>query len=82
MSTSFEVRTMSVVVIPIGEEIYSERATVVSIEDEGGGEFVCVKQPGLLSNQAELRLDADDWPVVRQAIDDMIKQCRDKGASQ
>lgn len=81
MSTAFEVRTMSVVVIPVGEEIYSEQATVVSIDDEGGGEFVCVKQPGM-SNQTELRLDVGDWPVVRQAIDDMVKQCRDKGATQ
>ena len=81
MTTEFEVRTMSVVVIPVGEEIYSERATIVSIDDEGGGEFVCVKQPGL-SNQTELRLDSDEWQLIRQAIDDMFKECRNKGESQ
>lgn len=82
MSVLFEIRALSVVVIPVGEEIYSERATVVSIDDEGGGEFVCVRQPGLLSSQAELRIDSDEWPVVRQAVDNMMKQCRDKGASE
>lgn len=39
---TYETRNLSIVVVPNGETIFSERATTVSIDDEGAGEFVTV----------------------------------------
>ena len=42
--TGHEVRTMSLVIAPKGEPIFSECATHVRIVDEAAGEFVEVEQ--------------------------------------
>jgi len=71
-----EARVLSVVVAPEGEAIFSESATVVRIEDEGGGEYVVVSQesvPGL----GNIALNPEEWPALRDAIDRMVKECRE-----
>lgn len=50
----------------------SELSTRVSIHDEGGGEFVSVSQV----NIGEIDINPDEWPMLRQAIDEMIKECQ------
>lgn len=67
-----EIRTLSVIVIPEGGPIFSERATTIGIEDESGGEFVVVSQHGT----RKVAFDPVEWPSVREAIDRMIKECR------
>ena len=37
-------RITQITVLPVGEPIFSERATVISIDDEAAGEFITVKQ--------------------------------------
>ena len=37
-------RITQITVLPVGEPIFSEKATVISIDDESGGEFITVKQ--------------------------------------
>ena len=71
-----EARVLSVVVAPEGEAIFSESATVVRIEDEGGGEYVVVSQesvPGL----GNIAINPEEWPALRDAIDRMVKECRE-----
>jgi hypothetical protein len=46
-------------------------STIVEIVDEGGGEFVVVKQ-----TTGELRIDPGEWPTIRKAINRLIKECR------
>lgn len=59
-------------VIPEAEPIFDERGFSVEIADEGGGEFVVV------SDFAEkIRIDAKEWPALREAIDRMVKECRE-----
>ena len=60
------------IVSPLGDPITSEMATHIGLDDEGGGAFVTVKQPnGRLGNEG-IMIDATEWPVLRQAIDDMV----------
>ena len=68
---SYETRTVGFVVVPEGEAIFIERATRVSISDEGGGEFVSACQ-----ESGELRIDPDEWPAIRDAVDKAVKECR------
>lgn len=66
-------RITTVTLTPAGEPIFSERGYTVSIDDESGGEFVVVRE-----NDAALaggiRIDPEDWPVLRDAIDGMVSQ--------
>ena len=36
--------TTALMVLPAGHDIFSEQATTISIEDEGGGPFVVIEQ--------------------------------------
>ena len=72
-----EARVLSVVVAPEGEAIFSESATVVRIEDEGGGEYVVVSQESV-PGRGNVAINPEEWPALRDAIDRMVKECRDE----
>lgn len=71
--TAYETRITRMTVAPEGEPLFSEQATHIEIDDEGGGEFVKIVQP---SGSADIRIDADEWPVIRAAIDKMVDAVR------
>lgn len=68
----YETRTTCLVVAPKGEPIFSETATHVRIADEAGGEFVEVEQ----SASGKIQINPEGWPVLRDAIDQLIASCR------
>lgn len=70
----YEVRIASIRIAPHSEPFYSEMATTISIDEDGGGEFVKVEQPTL--SVGHIQLNPDEWPVVREAINWMAAQCR------
>ena len=72
----YEIRTMSVIVNRTTEPAYSELATTVSIEDEGGAEFVEVGQAGR-ADIGKIQITPEEWPTLRTAIDQMIAMCRE-----
>lgn len=59
-------------VLTEGEPLFDERGFSVEIDDEGGGEFVVVHD-----RDGEIRLNAEEWPALREAIDRMVKECRE-----
>jgi len=71
-----EIRVTRLTITPINAELFHERAIHVSIVDEAGGEFVEVTQNDSMS-PGTIRLDADEWPSLREAIDRMVDKCRD-----
>lgn len=70
-----EARVLSVVVAPEGEAIFSESATVVRIDDEGGGEYVVVDQDSI-PGRGNVAINPEEWPDIRDAIERMMKECR------
>lgn len=58
-------------VLPEGEPLFSEQAFTVEIDDEGGGEFVVVRD-----SEGKIRLNAEEWPALCEAIGRMVKECR------
>ena len=72
MTTEMEVRTLALIVGPDSEPIFHERATRIEIEDEGGGEYVVVSQ----NEGGKITIDPSEWPLLRAAINRMVKQCR------
>jgi len=62
-----------VTLVPDGGTIYDQRAFTIEKRDEGGGEFVEVRN---VDSGHGLRIDVGDWYDLRLEIDDMIARCR------
>jgi len=75
MKREFVKRVVKIAVLPKGEETFSDKATFVEIVDEAAGEFLEVSQHCGIEEQ-KIRLDDDEWPVVRAAIDEMVKEIK------
>ena len=69
-------RVTQITIAPEGEPIYSERAYVVQIEDEAGGEFLSIQCHDDQCANGQIRMDPQEWPALRDAIDRMVKECR------
>lgn len=72
----YETRITQLTVAPHGAPIFSEMSTTVTIDDEAAGEFVVVEQSAR-DAPGKIALGPDEWPVLREAIDKMIKECRE-----
>ena len=73
-SKEFKTRTLSFVVLPDGDPIFSERATTITICDESGGEFVEVEQGGA-PGFGKIAINPKEWPELKSAIDRMVSEC-------
>ena len=73
----YQIRVTRLSVLPIGEPIFSEKATHVSIMDEAAGEFIEVSQARDQSGveSQTIRIDSEEWPTIKQAIDQLISEC-------
>lgn len=73
--SDLESRLTQISLVKSGEPLYSDSATVVSIDDDCSGEFVAVEQhgPGL----GKITINPEEWPMLRKAIDRMVRECRD-----
>ncbi len=74
MTYKFEIRPLALVVTAEGDAIFSETSTRVEIDDEAAGEFVTVVQSN--RTEAGIAIDPSEWPTIRDAIDQMIDNCR------
>jgi hypothetical protein len=74
----YTTRVTRLSVLPDGEPIFSEQCAHISIEDEAAGEFVQVQQRSGRSDAETqtIAIDPDEWPHLRDAIDRMIKECK------
>ena len=72
-------RITQITVLPVGEPIFSEKATVISIDDESGGEYITVKQQMDYGSEKDqtVAFDPDEWEEVKGVIDQMFKDIKD-----
>ena len=71
-------RITQITLVPEGEPIFSENAFVIEINDDAGGEFLSVKSHEEQCRDGEIRINPSEWPALRDAIDRMIKECREE----
>lgn len=74
MSETYQRRTLVIAVKPTTEPIFSDRCTRIEIADEAAGEFVTVSQ--LANDNRPIRIDPDEWPAIRDAIEHMIDEIK------
>lgn len=79
---TYKIRTTRIVVQKKHDSIYGDNVTTVEIEDEGSGEFLKITQSYDASDNV-IRIDADEWPTIRKAVDQIAKECKPvKGGGQ
>ena len=71
----YEIRTVALLVVPKDQPMFSEYATEIKITDEAAGEFVELSQTGR-TNLGKVCISPEEWPALRDAIDQMVMQCR------
>jgi len=74
---TYETRITKITVLPKGEPIFHEGATEIKIVDDAGGEYLEVSQCSD-ANEGKILIDPLEWPVLKKAIDKMIKKCREE----
>lgn len=73
-AADYTTRVTRLAVLPNGGSLFSERATFVSVEDEGGGEFVVIEQQS--DNDAIQRISLDggpEWAAVKRAVERLLR---------
>lgn len=73
---NYETRITQITIVPEKEPLFSESATKVSIEDEAAGEFVVIRQSASTEN-GKIAINPGEWPAIRDAVERMIKECRE-----
>ena len=68
---AYEKRFIKLLVNRTGESLFASEAIAIEIIDEGGGEFVEITQ-----KDDKMRIEPQEWPSLREAIDEMIDSCR------
>ena len=65
-------------VLPAGEPIFSEKATVISIEDEAAGEYIKITQQtdATFESNQTVSFDPEEWEEVKDVIDQMFGEIR------
>lgn len=74
--TEYEITTLSLIVKPKGEPIFSDLATIVEIVDEASGPFVRLLQYNDHTERGEIRINPDEWGAISGAADIMLTLCR------
>lgn len=67
-------RVTAMHVLPEGEPIFWEGGFKVEIVDEAAGEFVEVTGHDA---ESPLRICKEEWPLLRDTIEHMLKECRE-----
>lgn len=73
--TEYETRVTALIVLPKGDETFSEFATHVRLADQAAGEYVEVEQIAR-DDLGKIAINPEEWPTLRAAIDRMIGECR------
>lgn len=72
------IRTTELTITAEGEPIFSERGFTVKIDDEGGGEFITVRENDAATTGG-IRLDPKEWSELRTAIETLLDGIQEHG---
>ena len=65
----YEMKTYSIIVKPVGDDMYSDCATVVGVDDEGGEVFLTLTQ-----DDKTLTFNCEEWAVIQRAVHKLMKK--------
>lgn len=65
-----KLRPISWCIAPDGEPSFSEKAYRISIQDEGGGDYVAIED-----SAGKIGINPEDWPHLKEAIEVALQHC-------
>jgi len=71
-------RTLKIAILPKGEPVFSEKATIIEIDDLSAGEYLTITQQYESNRVApgQLSIDPTEWTIIRDGIEMMIEEIR------
>lgn len=72
--TEYHRVTTAYTVLPKGDPLFSEMATTVRMDDEGGGAFVVLEQCHDHGEKGRIRITEEEWPAIRSAVEKMFDE--------
>lgn len=68
---AYQTRITKMIVLPEGEQLFSEMATSIEIMDESAGEYLLIEQEG--NEKKFIEVTIEEWPHLQKAIETMFK---------
>lgn len=59
------------IVKPVNEPIFSDKATMVELDDEAAGLFIVIRQ-SRDDGDLKISLTKEEWPLIRDAVEEML----------
>ena len=70
-------RKLKIAILPKGDPIFSEQATIIEIEGEAAGEYLAISQePANVKHQKQILVETCDWSQIRDGIEMMIEEIK------
>ena len=71
-------RTLKIAILPKGEPVFSEKATIIEIDDQAAGEYLQITQQYESDRVApgQITIDPDEWQTIRDGIEMMMEEIR------
>lgn len=63
-------RATQITVVPEGEPIFAEGATIISVDDESSGEYIVIEQH--LAGRGKVAIDPEEWGTIKEAVESLI----------
>jgi hypothetical protein len=76
----YKERITQMTITQVDETLLSETATIITIEDDGAGEYLSIFQP-TGSGKDAINIDPDEWVVMRSTIDRMFADIKENQLS-
>jgi hypothetical protein len=77
----YKTRITQMTILQVDETLLSETATIITIEDDGAGEYLSIFQPIGSGKDAIINIDPDEWLVMRSTIDRMFADIKENQLS-
>lgn len=75
MTKQYILRPTRIHVLPEGEPLYSERATIVQTVNEAAGEFIEIRQVPEQGDEWGIQLnDEEEWNAISAAVADLFAE--------
>lgn len=74
----YKSRVTAITVLPDGESIFSEQATILAVEEEGAGEYISITQcNGHCDGGQKIAFDpGQEWEQVKAAFDRLTEEAK------
>jgi len=73
----YHIITKTLTVKPKDMEIFSDMATEVQIDDDGGGAFIVLRQHPSHRDVQEVKIDPCEWPWIIKAVEQQLEQIKE-----